>query len=391
MNERYEYTIPVHFRHQVFFTNDVFNVKNSILADLVSGSRPARLTAFVDEGVVSSQPNIKEEIVEYFKSLQGRVELVGEPMSVAGGEKAKSDRRVFEAAIERIHRAGICRHSYVLAIGGGSVLDSVCFAASVVHRGVREIRVPTTVLAQNDAGIGVKNGIDAFGKKNFLGTFHPPFAVVNDSKFLTTLDDENWRNGTAEAIKVALIKDAAFFEWIEEHAVALRRRQLKSMECLIRWCAKLHLEHIATNGDPFESGSARPLDFGHWSAHKLEQLTSFRIGHGAAVATGICLDVLYGKVKGILKKQEAQRVIKCFQRLGFQLWHEELQIRQGSQLVLLEGLEEFREHLGGELSITLLDGIGISYQVSSIDVGALEAALEELRCLAQNKSQVTVF
>jgi 3-dehydroquinate synthase len=103
---------------------------------------------------------------------------------------------------------------------------------------------------------------------------------------LESLPDRDWRSGTAEAVKVALIKDRIFFQSIEESAAALMQRDSHAMERLIYRCAQLHLEHIS-GGDPFETGSSRPLDFGHWAAHKLEQLTNYNLRHGEAVAIGI--------------------------------------------------------------------------------------------------------
>ena len=177
-------------------------------------------------------------------------------------------------------------HSYLVAVGGGAVLDAAGVAAASAHRGMRLIRVPTTVLSQDDSAMGVKNGINAFGKKNYLGTFAPPFAVINDSSFLSTLSDRDWRGGATEAVKAALIRDPDLFELLEHHAPALRDRDLAAMVQVIRRSAKLHLQHIATGGDPFEHGSSRPLDFGHWAAHQLEQATNNRLGHGEAVAAG---------------------------------------------------------------------------------------------------------
>src|SRR5204862_561409 len=131
------------------------------------------------------------------------------------GERVKNKHDWVLRVHHAIERAGLCRHSFLAAVGGGAVLDMAGLAAATAHRGIRHIRIPTTVLSQNDSGIGVKNGVNAFGKKNFLGTFAPPFAVINDSGFLTTLDDRDWRSGIAEAIKVALIKDAPFFNFIK--------------------------------------------------------------------------------------------------------------------------------------------------------------------------------
>ena len=154
---------------------------------------------------------------------------------------------------------------------------------------------PTTTLSQADSGVGVKNGLNAFGQKNFIGTFTPPFAVINDFNLLATLAPRDKRSGYVEAVKVACIRDANFFDELERDAGQLAAFEPAAMKQLIRRCAELHLDHIATSGDPFEAGSARPLDFGHWAAHKLEQLSDFHICHGEAVAIGIALDVIYSR------------------------------------------------------------------------------------------------
>ena len=145
------------------------------------------------------------------------------------GPSTRSTRRSSSTAIDR--------HSYVVAIGGGAVLDAVGYAAATAHRGVRLVRVPTTTLSQDDSAVGVKNGINAFGKKNFVGTFAPPHAVLNDFDLLTTLDDRDWRAGISEAVKVALLKDSAFFAWIEQHARELDERSLDAMAMLVHRCA----------------------------------------------------------------------------------------------------------------------------------------------------------
>ena len=132
-----------------------------------------------------------------------------------------------------------------------------------------------------------------FRQKNWVGTFAVPDAVINDFSFLRTLPDSQKRAGYVEAIKVALIRDRAFFEWIEERTDSLAKFEQIPMEQLIRRSAALHLDHIAGSGDPFERGSARPLDFGHWIAHKLEPMSGFEVGHGDAVAIGLAADVIY--------------------------------------------------------------------------------------------------
>src|SRR4030095_15600417 len=131
------------------------------------------------------------------------------------------------------------------------------------------------------------------------------------------------------------------------------------MQRLIYPCAELHVNHIATSGDPFEFGSARPLDFGHWAAHKLEQLSEYKIRHGEAVAIGIALDVIYSELIGFITRDTCERILRLLETLGFDLFANELLHADSSgTLMVLKGLEEFQEHLGGELTITLLEDIG---------------------------------
>jgi 3-dehydroquinate synthase len=253
------------------------------------------------------------------------------------------------------------------------MLDVVGLAVATFHRGLRLVRMPTTVLAQNDAGIGIKNGINAFGAKNLLGSFAAPFAVVADSSFLSTLEQRDRVAGMAEAVKVAAIRDAAFFGWLEEHAARLRAFEPAPVEEAIRRCAALHLAHIATAGDPFELGSARPLDFGHWAAHKLELLTRHGLRHGEAVAIGIALDTCCSTLAGLLDVVARDRVLALLRALGLPTWHDALRAPE-----LLDGLAEFREHLGGELTITLLAGIGRGVDVHDLREPVVRDAIREL-------------
>lgn len=269
------------------------------------------------------------------------------------------------------------RHAFVLIVGGGATLDAVGFAVSLVHRGLRIVRLPTTVLAQNDAGVGVKTGVNFHGAKNALGTFAPPFAVLNDFQFLLPLPDREWRGGIAEAFKVAMIRDREFFDLLCENAGALHARGAAgeaAMRRLVFRCAELHLEHIRAGGDPFELGRARPLDFGHWAAHKLEALSAFAIPHGDAVAAGICLDSWLAFERGWLAGAEFDALHRGLRAAGFSLWHLELERAE-----LLDGLREFQEHLGGELCITLPHGIGARREVREVNGDAVRRAVAELK------------
>lgn len=365
-------SFSVPFQYQVFFAEKLFHPSNTILADLIKQAQKPKVYFVVDGGVVEAHPDLVHQIKQYAQQHEHHFTLCAEPMLVPGGEQAKNNTDYLQQIVGATHLYGIDRHSYIIAVGGGAVLDMVGFACAVSHRGIRHIRIPTTVLSQNDSGVGVKNGINYFGKKNYLGTFAPPFAVINDFDFLSTLDDRDWRGGISEAIKVALIKDAAFFEKLEEEATALASRDARPMHELIYRCAEMHLEHIA-GGDPFEMGSSRPLDFGHWAAHKLEQLTNYGVRHGEAVAIGIALDVTYSYLKGMISEEALNRVIHLMKTLGFTLYVPELK-----QEEILKGLNEFREHLGGELTIMLLEDIGKGVEVHEMDTALIREAISQL-------------
>lgn len=358
----------VQFDYRVFFTTDVFAASNDGLRNFFTGVARAGSTTKVlmvlDSGVVNCHPKLIDNIRSYFKGVAG-VTLAEQMVILPGGEQVKNDEKYFYSIVDAVNNSGIDRHSYLVAIGGGSVLDVAGYAAAVSHRGIRHIRIPTTVLSQNDSGVGVKNGINFFNKKNFLGTFATPAAVFNDSSFLTTLTDGEWRSGISEAIKVALIKDADFFDWLESNAAALYSRSMPAMEYLVHRCAKLHMQHIAGT-DPFETGSSRPLDFGHWSAHKLEQLSNFSLRHGDAVSIGIALDTVYSFLSGRLAEHAVIRILEVIRAVGLPATHELLRDDRERNL-LLNGLNEFREHLGGRLTIMLLRGIGKREEVNEID------------------------
>lgn len=368
--------LSVAYEYPVYFTRDVFSPANNDLVTAISRKEPGRrqrLCAIIDHGVSAAWPGLVDELQRYTALHRGRLELAGPPLCVEGGEAAKNSPAALARVQEHLHAMALDRQSFVLIVGGGALLDMVGYAASITHRGLRVVRIPTTVLAQDDAGLSVKNGINAFGKKNFLGTFSPPFAVLNDLRFLQTLSRRDKIAGMAEAVKAALIRDARFFDWLVQHAPQLAEGEPCALGVLIRRSAQLHLDHIAGCGDPFEFGSARPLDFGHWAAHKLESLSAYELRHGEAVAIGLALDTLYSSEAGYLDQDAAEAVIRLLQRLGFTLWHDAV-----ANPALLDGLAEFREHLGGDLTITLLKTIGHGFEVNHIDADLIHAAIHHL-------------
>ena len=376
-----KFAVP--FEFPVCFTENVFDLENKSLVDVLirlETEKKHKVLFFLDDGLARVYPNLIDNILEYVARYSEHIELVTPPINIPGGEKIKSDIHFVEQMQQTLYDFSIDRHSYVIAIGGGAVLDAVGLVAATTHRGVRHVRIPTTVLSQNDSGVGVKNGINLYGVKNYIGTFSPPFAVINDINFVLGLGDRDKIAGMAEAVKVALIRDYDFFNWLEKNADLLAIFEKTEIATLIRRCSELHMHQIGHGGDPFEMGSARPLDYGHWSAHKLEGLTRYHLRHGEAVAIGVALDARYSVLSGLLSAGEEVRICFLLEHLGFKLWHAALEKRKkDGQLELMVGLEEFREHLGGELTITLLSDIGVGIEVHEMDKNLVLQSIQWLK------------
>jgi 3-dehydroquinate synthase len=367
------------------FTKDVFGSDFSILSSLIERSGPAspKLQVWVDDGLRASH----DEILKNFCKLLGsedHIQLVNDIQYVPGGEASKRDPKLIDDILSVFNAANLDRRSYVLVIGGGAVLDAVGFAAATAHRGIRLIRIPTTTLAQGDSGVGVKNAINYFEKKNWLGTFATPWAVINDAKILTTLPNRDFRCGFAEAVKVSLLKSSDQFEYLIANAGDIfKRDEVKSNQAL-KHSVLLHLEHITRGGDPFEAEMARPLDYGHWSAHKLEPLSDYTLRHGEAVSIGVALDSLYSARVHQLSRHDAHRVVACLAQLGLPTSHPQLANKEA----LFNGLEEFRQHLGGELTITMINKPGYPINVNQIDYTEMAAAIDELISLSQGPNAI---
>ncbi len=387
VTDTYIQRFSVPFEYPVFFTDGVFDPTNSTLVEALSrleSTRRHRALVIVDSGVADALPALIARIEAYATAHDSRLTLAAAPLVVPGGERTKNSPEVVSQLHEAIASAHLDRQSFVIIVGGGAVHDTAGYAAATAHRGVRVIRIPTTVEGQNDSGVGVKNGLNAYGAKNYLGTFAPPFAVINDISFIDTLPNRDRLSGIAEAVKVSLLRDENYFEWLWNQCDALTRFERAAMQHMIRRSAELHLEHIAGSGDPFEFGSAKPLDFGHWAAHKLEILSDYDLRHGEAVAIGIAIDARYSAEHGLLDEACVARICVLLERLGFTLWHPSASTRNGDgRRIVMDGLDEFREHLGGDLTLTLIDAIGSSVDTSGIDTVRMERAIDWLEYRAK--------
>ena len=363
--------------HRLRFTKDCFGDDFQVVRQLLLGNSEgkARVQLWLDAGL--AEAGWEEKCERAFRACP-ELELVATPTLLPGGEQVKNEPVWIDRLLEAIHRDNLDRRSYIAVVGGGAVLDAVGYAAAVAHRGIRLIRFPTTTLAQADSGIGVKNAVNWFGKKNWKGTFASPWGVVNDQRLLEGLSDRDFRCGFAEAVKVALLKSRPFFEFISHNASRIAAREPSSTQHAIRTSVLLHLHHITRGGDPFEAEQARPLDFGHWSAHKLEAITDYGLRHGEAVAIGVAVDTAYSHLCLGFPQAAVEETLRALADLQLPLWHEALH-----EDLLFDGLEEFRQHLGGDLTVTLLEDIARPVNVHSIDRGAMREAIALVMSWAQ--------
>ncbi|MHC4168753.1 MAG: 3-dehydroquinate synthase [Planctomycetota bacterium] len=373
-NVAHDAVFSCEFTHRLRFTGNVFAAGNDTLSELLSeeGQSYSSIAVFVDDNFSRTRPNLRRQINDYFKKFLP--ENSPKIHIVPGGEQIKNTQQNFQQILDVLEQSRLCRKSFVIAVGGGAVLDAVGFAAAITHRGLRLIRIATTTLSQADSAMAVKNGINAFGKKNYMGVFTAPWAIINDENTLETLTEDHWLAGFSEAIKVALLKDPLLFEYIAGNCDGVRRRKLDVSIPIIRRSGRLHFDHITQNGDPFEREDARPLDFGHWSAHKLEQMSGFELSHGQAVAIGIAIDATYANFMGWLCDADHQRILECLSGIGFRLYHRVMQQAN----TLLGGLDEFQEHLGGKLTIPSISRIGETFDIFEIDTNKMTDAISYL-------------
>ena len=366
------------------FTSDCFGADwDQVLSLFATDTDKSRVQFWIDEGVVTANPDIRNELERRLISSSDRLELTSPLHFVAGGEQVKNDDETIDKIFRQIDQDGLDRRSYICVIGGGALLDGVGYAAGIAHRGIRLVRFPTTTLAQADSGVGVKNAINAYGKKNWKGTFAVPWAVVNDQSLIRNLPQRDFVAGFSEAVKVSLLKSPGAFRFLCEHAKGIAERQWDAVMTAIRSSVLMHLHHITHGGDPFEVQEARPLDFGHWSAHKLEHLTQFRLRHGEAVSIGVALDVVYSHLVHGLDRSDMLATLKALEDMGLPIFDTE--VESGA---VFDGREEFRQHLGGRLTLTMLRGVGNSINVHEIDRMAMLEAIRFLQDRATRPSRV---
>jgi 3-dehydroquinate synthase len=232
---------------------------------------------------------------------------------IPAGEKSKT-RAMKNRLEDKLLRAGIDRHSILIALGGGVIGDLCGFVASTLLRGIEYIHIPTSLLAQVDSSVGGKVAVNHPRGKNLIGAFHQPAGVYIDITTLKTLPETEFRNGLAEIIKYAATLDKKLFRYLEDNSYVITQRRRSVLLPIIQQCCKLKRDVIQI--DERENNYRRILNFGHTIGHAIEQLSGYRTPHGTAVAIGMCAEAKISMLMGLLKEQDYERLTKLVESYG---------------------------------------------------------------------------
>jgi 2-epi-5-epi-valiolone synthase len=349
-------------------TGPAFELGEKTLANIV-GSRPV---LFVLDRVVST---LYGDIIRQYayRYLATHAEFV-----ITATEAEKTWRQV-ECICESANAAGLSRHGLIIGVGGGIALDLAGMAASVFRRGVGYIRVPTTLVGLVDVAVGIKHGVNAFGRKNLLGSFYPPIASISDYSFLTTLPECEIACGMAEIVKVALVRDEDLLQQIEQYGEQLLASCFQLPESAAHEIAlraeTLMMEELAPN--LFESNLARLVDFGHTFSPKIETASNYRISHGQAVALDLLLSTAISANKGICEQSLFTRLSILLGALHLPIWHSEIP----SAEELCAAVQNARQQRGGELNLVVPRAPGCAVFLQDVERGEIEKALQQMRKL----------
>ena len=255
---------------------------------------------------VITSPTVRRHWGETLEQALKREKLNYSVLEMNDGEPAKKLETVEQLA-EQMVKAGADRNALLVAFGGGVIGDCAGFLASVFLRGIPVVQVPTTVLAQVDASIGGKTGVNLRAGKNLIGTFHQPRAVLVDPAVLATLDEREFRAGLYESLKCGVIRDRKLFEFMVRNAEKILKRDRKALECVISDSVRVKAEVVAA--DERESDLRRILNFGHTIGHALESVTGYtQLLHGEAVALGMCAAATIARDAGFCNAETANGI-----------------------------------------------------------------------------------
>lgn len=332
------------------------------------GHRPSRV-------FVITVPPVKKHWVSSVGAALKKSGFDFEVLEFADGENNKT-MRTAETLINRLVKSGADRHSLVLGLGGGVAGDVAGFVASVYMRGIDCVQVPTSFLAQVDAAIGGKTGVNLSAGKNLIGTFHQPRMVLIDPEVLSTLPEREFRSGLYEALKCGVIRDPKIFEFMEQRREKVLSRDPAALEWLITECVRVKAKVVAA--DEFESGERRILNFGHTIGHALEAETSYKqFLHGEAVAWGMVGAAMIAAAMQKSDGDTARRII------GTVLAYAPLPKVQSRAKNVIKRLRSDKKTTNGKVHFVLPRQIGEVEIVNDVPDRAVHQAVEEIRYLSQ--------
>jgi len=358
--------------YRVDLTEDVFAPDNPLLAEYCEGRR---VIAFLGPTV----DRLYGDRLRCYLSAR----LADGSWSVRvirTGERQKTMESVQEiCAVAK--ESGLDRRGVMIAVGGGVTCDLVGFAAAIYGRGLRYIKVNTTLVGQIDVGVGVKTGVNAFGTKNMLGAYHPAHASINDPAFLRTLPDRQLRCGLGETAKMAIIKDPQLFQVLEQHPDVFRQplerspRVARLQDYVLRGAMELMLRELCPNLR--EHDLARLVDFGHTFGPVIETASGYRIAHGESVAIDMAISAELARVLGLIGAEDCERIVRLISGLGLPV-HDP---GTCTPELMQEALRAAFERRGRRLHLVVPVGIGAAAFVDDLEdvpPAALEEALDAL-------------
>lgn len=293
---------------------------------------------------------------------------------VAPGEASKSFAG-FESVCNAIIEGRFERGDLVVALGGGVVGDLAGFAAASVRRGMRLVQIPTSLLAQVDSSVGGKTGINSPQGKNLVGAFHQPSLVLADAASLATLLPREFRAGYAEIVKYGLIRDLAFFEWLEASWRDVFAGGPARIRAIAQSCVA---KALVVAGDEYEAGDRALLNFGHTFGHALESLVGYdgeRLVHGEAVAIGMACASRFSVRQGLCEPGVAQRVEAHLRNVGLPVHIRDIPGWQGDAAAILEAMYQDKKVSRGALTFILTEGIGRCFIAKNVDADEVHAFL----------------
>ena len=323
------------------------------------------------QAVVVTSARVRQHWGAALESGLKKAKLKFEVLEIDDGEPSKHLGTV-EPLLRKFAERGLDRRSLVIAFGGGVIGDMVGFAASVYMRGIDVVQVPTTLLAQVDAAIGGKTGVNLPQGKNLVGTFHQPRLVVIDPEVLTTLPDREFRAGLFEVIKCGIIRDKSLFEYFEAHLDSVLVRDAKALLRIISASVQVKAEVVAA--DERESGLRRILNFGHTIGHALEAESSYtKFLHGEAVAWGMIVAANIGVAHGVTHPNVAERITRVVHATG------SLPAVTASGSSILRLLQADKKTISGVPHFVLAKQIGNVEITDKIKPQMIEEAIQQLR------------